>query len=506
MTSLPRDTHAPVQMGEFRSWAVMGDWEGRYETMDPAYERAQLLGFRAMVAQGRVHQGVKPVWWSPATRTALAEAELEYHDDHVSQSAYVSFPFVSTQCDALKPLVGRVSAVAWTTTPWTLPANRALCVHEELPYVVLDGGAQGFLLVAEALAAPFSAAMGHPQALRVVARVTGAQLLGSHVKHPVHEADASVVLGANFVTTDTGTGVVHCAPGHGQDDYLACVEAGIAPFSPVDDAGNYDETVGVASLVGLPVLGAGGERVVQMLLASGRLLSVKPFTHKYPYDWRSKTPVLVRSTPQWFLDSRDLQAKALAAIEHVRFVPASGKSKFARTLSGRKEDWCISRQRFWGVPLPAFYHRDTRRALLSVDTVDAFLARMEATKSGVSVWWTSSVAELLPPAMRHQAEEWEKGSDTLDVWMDSGLSWSYLRERGLALPVDMVLEGTDQYRGWFQSSLLTWLAAGNSGAPWKSVVVHGFCLDSQGVKMSKASRFFFLPANLKVSVSSLWAT
>ncbi len=493
-----------VQMQAFKSWAVMGDWEKRYETMDPRYEASQLRAFRAMLKNKKIHRGEKPVWWSPATRTALAEAELVYEEKHVSQSVWISFPLVSVASHGpLQQLLQaerKIALVAWTTTPWTLPANRALVVSADLQYAAVEMEGSLYIVAAE-LSAKFLEAMEKEGS--VTATFSGSDLVNSMCLHPFSADLKSPVLAGDFVTTDVGTGVVHAAPGHGQDDYLVCGQAGIGPFSPVDDAGKFTADVGVSELVGLDVIGQGNKRVIELMRASGRLLGHQVYKHKYPYDWRSKTPVIVRSTPQWFLNSQQLKPLAAEALKDVRFVPESGRAKMIRTVSARMEDWCISRQRFWGVPIPAFYHRTTGEALMNEETVDAFLARMEATKSGVSCWWSSSVEELLPPRLAGSAADWVKGTDTMDVWMDSGLSWAHMAERGLPVPVDMVLEGTDQYRGWFQSLLLTWLAAGNKGAPFRTVVVHGFCLDSNGIKMSKSVGNVIPPTAVTHGVKSL---
>lgn len=478
------------QMASFRSWGVMGDWNKRYETMDPEYEKSQLRAFKKMVLNKKIHRGIKPVWWSPWTQTALAEAELVYEEQHKSLSVWVDFPLVETRCDAVKALLDkgcRVSCVAWTTTPWTLPSNRALVLHEQLRYsaVHTQADASTVYVVATDLLESFQKRLDKG-ALVECASFTGLDLLGSVAQHPVVQGRTSVVLNADFVTTTDGTGVVHAAPGHGQDDYLVCGQAGIEPFSPVDHMGCYTEEVGVPELVGLDVLDKGSRAVVKMLEQSGRLLAKKFHVHKYPYDWRSKKPVIVRSTFQWFLESQSLKPVAAQALENVRFFPESGKHKMMKTVSNRMEDWCISRQRFWGVPIPAFYHKETGEVLMNEHTVDSFLKQMEHVKQGVGCWWSSAVSDLLPESHKQDAEKWEKGTDTMDVWMDSGLSWAHMQDRGVSCPVDVVLEGTDQYRGWFQSLLLTWLAAGNVGAPFKAVVVHGFCLDSNGVKMSKS--------------------
>ena len=486
------------QMNEFRSWAVMGDWDNRYETMSKEYEMGQLKGFADMVKQGNIYQGVKPVWWSPVSRTALAQAELEYNEKHVSTSVWVAFSFAEVKCEALRDLPS-LKAVAWTTTAWTIPSNRALIVNSELDYCVAKAQDGTSYFLAHELVDKFSEEVLEGEKLTVFKVVKGSDVVGSVVLNPLTH-HRSPILSGDYVTTKEGSGVVHAAPGHGNDDYLVCGQHGILPFSPVDDLGRFNEEVGIDSLVGLDVLKDGTAKVIELMKEQQCLLKVAKYVHKYPYDWRSKTPVIVRSTRQWFLRSQNLKQQASKVLENVRFFPENGKAKMMGIVSNRMEDWCISRQRFWGVPIPAFYHKESGKALMDESTIQAFIDLMRVRNAGSKVWWDASVKELLPEGKKDEHEMWEKGTDTMDVWMDSGLAWTTMKHKERC---DLVIEGTDQYRGWFQSLLLTWIAAGRQGAPFDAVGVHGFCLDSNGVKMSKSEGNVIPPSALIFGAKSL---
>ncbi|KAF8061391.1 ileS [Scenedesmus sp. PABB004] len=459
-----------AQKEQFKRYGVWADWGSPYTTLQPEYEAAQLRVFGAMFLNGHIYRGKKPVHWSPSSRTALAEAELEYPEGHTSRSIYVAMPITSLG-DALPADVSgalsapgvRAAFAIWTTTPWTIPANLAVAVNADLDYCLVKAegeGAAGWhsdhLIVAEGLVNSLAEKFDAP--LQVLAMFKGAALEGCRYKHPLFERVSPLVLGGDYITTESGTGLVHTAPGHGQEDYQVGLRYGLPLLSPVDDAGRFTDEAGPA-FAGLNVQGDGNAAVVDALAAAGALLREESYAHK---------------------------SQALEAIGGVSWVPAVGRNRITAMTEGRS-DWCISRQRKWGVPIPVFYDKDSGEPLLTEETL-AHVTALVAER-GSDVWWTASVAELLPEALRGRAEGLVKGEDTMDVWFDSGSSWAgVLRARegeGLTFPADLYLEGSDQHRGWFQSSLLTSVAA-TGGAPYKQVLTHGFVLDERGAKMSKS--------------------
>jgi len=371
----------------------------------------------------------------------------------------------------------------WTTTPWTIPANRAVAVNPALEYAIVTAtwpeGRTRRLIVAGGLVSRLEEILG--ASLHVEAQFEGGVLEGLEYEHPVTGVSTPVVLGGDYITTESGTGLVHTAPGHGADDYNVGLKYGLEVAAPVDDAGNFTEEVGVESLVGANVLSDANDRVIAMLQESGLLLLEKAYKHKYPYDWRSKKPVITRATPQWFASIDGLRENTLGAMEQVQFIPPNYANRMRPMIVGRS-DWCISRQRTWGVPIPAFYRTDDGEPLLTPEVI-AHVKDIVAEK-GSGAWWELSVAELLPEAHRADADLYVKGTDTMDVWFDSGSSWAAVKDT-LGSPVDLYLEGSDQHRGWFQSSLITSVAV-TGRAPYKSVMTHGFCVDGDGKKMSKS--------------------
>ena len=486
------------QREQFRRYGVWGDWEEPYLTLNPEYEAAQLGVFGRMFLKGHIYRGEKPVHWSPSSRTALAEAELEYPAGHVSQSVYVALPVAEPAAwpeavpAAARPLLADAALAVWTTTPWTMPANAAVAVNPNLAYCVCAvgdapeaaGGAAGLpahLVVAEGLVAAVAEKLG--AALAPVATLRGAELEGVTYRHPLAGRVSPVVLGGDYITTETGTGLVHTAPGHGAEDYLTGLKYGLPLYSPVDDAGKFTADAG-GEFEGLSVLGDGNDAVIAALEAAGALLKREAYEHKYPYDWRTKKPTIFRATSQWFASVDGFKEEALQAIAGVRWIPASGEKRITSMTAGRN-DWCISRQRSWGVPIPVFYDRASGEPLLTEETLAHITALVR--ERGTDAWFDLDVADLLPASLRDQAPRLVKGTDTMDVWFDSGSSWAGVVDgtAGLEYPADLYLEGSDQHRGWFQSSLLTSVAA-QGRAPYRTVLTHGFVLDEKGNKMSKS--------------------
>ncbi|MBD2361454.1 isoleucine--tRNA ligase [Anabaena minutissima FACHB-250] len=479
------------QRQNFKRYGVWGDWDHPYLTLKPEYEAAQIGVFGQMYLKGYIYRGLKPVHWSPSSKTALAEAELEYPEGHTSRSIYAAFP-VTGLAEAVKPFLGEylpdLGVAIWTTTPWTIPGNLGVAVNGDLNYSLVevsrrDAEAQrGFkyLIVAadlvERLAATISAE------LTVKATFKGKELEHTTYRHPLFDRESPVVVGGDYITTESGTGLVHTAPGHGQEDYIVGLRYGLPILAPVDDNGNFTEEAG--QFAGLNVLGDGNQAVIDALAAAGSLLKEEAYAHKYPYDWRTKKPTIFRATEQWFASVAGFRDEALKAIAAVKWIPAQGENRITPMIAERS-DWCISRQRSWGVPIPVFYDEETGEPLLNEETINHVQAII--AEKGSDAWWELSVEELLPESYRNNGRSYRRGTDTMDVWFDSGSSWAaVVKQRPeLRYPADMYLEGSDQHRGWFQSSLLTSVAV-NDIAPYKTVLTHGFVLDEQGRKMSKS--------------------
>ncbi|KAM5355402.1 hypothetical protein ACJ41O_002048 [Fusarium nematophilum] len=472
------------QMKGFRSLAVMSDWEKKWTTMDREFEIRQLRVFQNLVRRGLIYRKHKPVYWSASSRTALAEAELEYRDDHVSKAAYIRFPIVSdwSSIPELEKFEGRLFAAIWTTTPWTLPANSAIAIHTDLTYCVIQVGSDGYIVAKDRLETMQQII---PSVKVVVDSIRGSDLKGLQYQNKLRgqSAPAQPIIDADFVTSDSGTGLVHVAPGHGQEDYDACSKLGIEAFAPIDDAGFFTEEAypdDPEKLTSAPSILDGGSQSVLELMGDD-VLGTHKLRHKYPYDWRTKRPVVTRATAQWFADVGSIKDSALAALRDVRFVPEGGRVRLESFVKGRSE-WCISRQRSWGVPIPALYD-ESGNAVMTTETIEHIISVMQQRTS--SAWFSDSPDEpaWIPPTL---TGKYRRGTDTMDVWFDSGSSWTETEG-----PANVYLEGSDQHRGWFQSSLLTYVAthSGNAdkiAAPFKTLVTHGFTLDGQGKKMSKS--------------------
>ncbi len=474
------------QREDFKRLGVFGDWEHPYLTMDFKFEADILRQLGRIVANGHVYKSYKPVHWCIDCGSALAEAEVEY-EDKTSPAIDVRFPiadeaalFARLQHPAGKNGHGPLAVVIWTTTPWTLPANRAVAVHPALEYVVVqtEGERVERLLLAEPLLKSAMLRWGIAD-YRVIATAAGAALEGVMLQHPFYAREVPVILGEH-VTTDAGTGCVHTAPGHGQDDYVVGSRYKLEVDNPVGGDGKF--LPGTELFAGEHVFKA-NPHVIEVLKQRGALMHEQALRHSYPHCWRHKTPIIFRATPQWFIgmDSAGLRSKALEEIKKVAWLPDWGQARITGMIEGRP-DWCISRQRTWGVPIAVFLHKQTGK--LHPDTprlVEAVATRIE--RSGVDAWFELDAKELLGA----DAEQYEKVDDILDVWFDSGVTHACVLEKRaeLALPADLYLEGSDQHRGWFQSSLLTSVAI-RGAAPYKNVLTHGFTVDAKGRKMSKS--------------------
>lgn len=492
------------QMAGFRRWAVMADWESHWKTLDKAFEMRQLGVFREMVERGLIYRRFKPVYWSPSTGTALAEAELEYLDDHVSTAALVRFPLVRIPAQLQdNPLVdgARLSAVIWTTTPWTLPANAAIAVREELEYIVVQSETHGQLLIAKSRL-EYLQEMLNEDVTVLVPSILGSELRDHTTYRPLFPqpgVEDQPIIAAEFVTADSGSGLVHCAPGHGMDDYEVCLAHGIQAYAPVNDGGRFTDKAmpsDPSRLSGKSVLDEGNSAVLEYVESEGQLLNQHQYRHKYPYDWRSKRPIIIRATEQWFADVADIRDAAVASLEDVHFIPSSGKLRLENFVKNRTE-WCISRQRAWGVPIPAIYNKATGEAILTKESVSHIMSVIE--ERGIDAWWTDAPDDpaWIPPSLLQSSchSAYRRGTDTMDVWFDSGTSWTQVEHAAPIgdRPADLYLEGTDQHRGWFQSGLLTYVAHQLASdkttvpkAPFKHLITHGFTLDQAARKMSKS--------------------
>jgi isoleucyl-tRNA synthetase len=472
------------QRDDFIRLGVLGDWQQPYLTMDYRFEADIVRALGRIIANGHLHKGSKPVHWCSDCGSALAEAEVEY-EDKTSPAIDVRFAVLEeqallTRCEHASdhPGHGPISVVIWTTTPWTLPANQGVAVHPELEYVLVQAGNER-LLLAEAL---MKQAMGRYgiEDYRVVATCLGAALEGLKLQHPFYAREVPVILG-DHVTTEAGTGAVHTAPGHGQDDYVVGARYGLPVDNPVGGDGVF--LPGTELFAGEHVFKA-NDHVIEVLKVKGALIHEEALRHSYPHCWRHKTPIIFRATPQWFIsmEQQGLREQALAAIRTVAWMPEWGQARIEGMVNNRP-DWCISRQRTWGVPIALFVHKEHGKLHpRTTELIEAVAQRIEL--AGIDAWFELAPGELLGDEAAH----YDKVGDTLDVWFDSGVTHACVLEQRPELngvPADLYLEGSDQHRGWFQSSLLT--AVGMRGsAPYRSVLTHGFTVDAQGRKMSKS--------------------
>lgn len=502
-------TQVDRQRQDFKRLGIIGDWDYPYLTMDFKTEADIIRALGCIIANGHLHKGSKPVHWCTDCGSALAEAEVEY-EDKTSPAIDVRFAVLDEMALAarLQHVPGHeghgpISVVIWTTTPWTLPANQAVALNAELDYVLVqcDGphGAER-LLIADGLLKNAMARYGIEN-YHVIADGRGSDLEGLKLGHPFYDREVPIIVGEH-VTLEAGTGAVHTAPAHGQDDYVVGARYNLPVNNPVAGDGKF--LPGTELFAGEHVLKA-NDRVIEVLKAKGALLHVEAIRHSYPHCWRHKTPIIFRATPQWFIsmEKNGLREQTLAAIRNVQWIPGWGQARIEGMVNNRP-DWCISRQRTWGVPMALFAHKE-HGALhpRTAELLEAVAQRVE--KNGIDAWFDLDAAELLGD----DAEHFAKVSDTLDVWFDSGVTHATVLEQRseLQFPADMYLEGSDQHRGWFQSSLLTSVAM-HGVAPYKSVLTHGFTVDAQGMKMSKSKGNVVAPqqvvSTLGADILRLW--
>ncbi|KMY19777.1 isoleucine--tRNA ligase [Bacillus pumilus] len=487
------------QRNQFKRLGVRADWDNPYVTLKPEYEAQQILVFGEMAKRGYIYKGLKPVNWSPSSESALAEAEIEYKDKR-SPSIYVSFKVK----DGKGVLENGEQFIIWTTTPWTLPANLGICVHPNLEYSVLQVGAERYVVASE-LVEQVAKTLGFEE-YEVVKTLKGKELDNVVAEHPIYGRDSLVMLG-DHVTTDAGTGCVHTAPGHGEDDFNVSMKYGLDVLCPVDEKGVMtDEAPGFEGLF----YEDANKAITEQLEAKGALKKLDFITHSYPHDWRTKKPTIYRATAQWFASIKDFREALLDNIKETKWVPAWGETRLFNMVRDRG-DWCISRQRVWGVPIPVFY-AENGEPIITDETIQHVSQLFR--EHGSNIWFEKEAKELLPEGFTHPGSpngEFTKEQDIMDVWFDSGSSHqAVLEEReDLVRPADLYLEGSDQYRGWFNSSLSTSVAI-TGKAPYKGVVSHGMTLDKEGRKMSKSLGNTIEPAKvakqLGAEILRLWVS
>ncbi|KFB47061.1 AGAP003156-PA-like protein [Anopheles sinensis] len=481
------------QKNEFESWGITGSWNdtanGYYRTLDPGYIRAQLRLFYELYERKLVYRDLKPVYWSPSSQSALAEAELEYDEAHRSPSLYLKFQLANcgTGCEAIEQLQRQgtdVHAAIWTTTPWTLPANQAICYNPSLEYCLVRASNGDILLIGKELVGYLSQELTLP--FDVLQSITAAQLRGLKYHHPLNRAELLPFLPGAHVKAEKGTGLVHTAPAHGPEDFLVCLEQQIPVKNLIDDKGCYNKRAS-SFLVGKYALTEGNLLITDEVQHA--TLKLSTIEHSYPIDWRTKQPVMLRASDQWFIDTNSLKQLSLEAVKEVNIFPRTSAEVSKKVLEGqlrKRPYWCISRQRAWGVPIPVLYNTTSKQPIAHPLLLKAIEERL-MKESSIDFWWTVPVEKLVPKEMLQQLntshDQLEKGHDILDIWFDSGTSW--LTVLGKERVADLYLEGVDQFTGWFQSSLLTSIAA-RDRAPYKAIFVHGFAVDENGLKMSKS--------------------
>jgi len=481
--------YVDIQKEEFKRLGIIGEWDHPYLTLDKSYEEAILNSFAHLVEKGYVYRGLKPVNWCCRCETALAEAEVEYAP-HESDSVFVNFEIKDDAMSAKfgmssgAPEDGKLFILIWTTTPWTLLANVAVAVHPDLEYIVVSHKGDAFILGKDLFNASLHEKLGFDD-YKIVSQVKGSDLEGLVYRHPFGLREGKVVL-ADYVSKEEGTGCVHTAPGHGQEDFMTGAKYGLEVIMPVDEKGRFDQTVGEFS--GEHVFKA-NEKIINKLNSLGALKLASKFEHTYPHCWRCKSPIIFRATKQWFLKigHNDLRKKLLKAIkEDIKWIPPSGEERIFSMVENRP-DWCLSRQRYWGVPIPAVICKSCQHQLLDVRVIRNLAKRVK--EEGTNAWFTADIKDFLPTGLKCEcgSVDFERSTDILDVWFDSGVSHQAVLKgnKGFKLPADLYLEGSDQHRGWFQASLIPSMAIDNR-PPYISVLTHGFVVDSAGRKMSKS--------------------
>ncbi len=486
-----------TQRKEFKRLGVFGTWEEPYMSMNPTYEAATAHALADVSASGNLARSKKPIYWCASCKTALAEAEVEYYD-HTSPSVYVRFPLQDAGIEKVFPAAKAQSTfvVIWTTTPWTLPDNMAVALHPEFDYALVQVGTEYYVLAKELVES--CAQIFAWEQYTVVGEAKGSALENLQAKHPFYDRPAPLTLGEH-VTLEAGTGCVHTAPGHGREDYEVGLKYGLEIYSPLDDEARFLDSV--QFFAGLNVFEA-NPKVIEKLEEVGNLLAKSSISHSYPHCWRCKKPVIFRATTQWFIgmEKNNLRAKALKAIrEDVQWIPAWGEERIHNMIEARP-DWCISRQRQWGVPIVALLCESCGEAWHDAEWMHEMADRFAKHSTGCDYWYESDIADVVPKGLtcaKCNGTHWKKETDILDVWFDSGTSFAAVLEKRkeCAFPADMYLEGSDQHRGWFHSSLLASMGTRNS-APYKAVLTHGYVVDGSGRKMSKSIGNVIAPQEL----------
>ena len=501
------------QENEFKRLGVLGDWGNPYLTINPEYEAEQVRVFGEMYKKGYIEKGLKPVYWCASCETALAEAEVEYADI-TSASIYVRFKFTADSVEKINRTIDTkgkdVYSIIWTTTPWTIPSNMAISMHPRYEYTFFEYKNDVYVVAQELLKTFLDDVEWEESDITVIGSCKGAELELLETKHPLVERKSPIILGEH-VTLEAGTGSVHTAPGHGLEDYEVGCKYNIEVFSPLDGTGVWTDIVGIPELIGIPYY-KGNEMVIEMLEKNNSLIKRQDISHSYPHCWRCKHPVIYRATPQWFVKVDKFRDGALDAIHGVKWIPASGENRIGNMVEGRS-DWCISRQRAWGVPIPIFYCEDCGEVICNDESIENIAKIFE--KESSDAWVKYEANELLPSGFKCPKcgkTHFRKENDIMDVWFDSGVSWRAVVEKRHEelgnIPVDLYLEGSDQHRGWFQSSLLTAVATENK-SPYKSVLTHGFVFGEDGRKMSKSLGNYIRPddiiKNYGADILRLWA-